>query len=80
MSSSNTDVYSYSVSNCAVTTNDVVDVTMGKDGSVDSVVVILGGHTWAGVVIDEVISSLESFGTELYAAGTSVDLNVNMVL
>lgn len=64
MTSASSGVHSNSVSNCAVA-GAKVTVTMGKDGAVDFVVVVLGSAVWAGLATDKITGNLKGFGTTL---------------
>ena len=64
MTSASSGVFSNSVSNCAVS-DSTVTVTMGKNGAVDFVVVVLGSTVWTGVETDKITGNLKGFGTVL---------------
>lgn len=60
MTSATSGVFSNSVENCAVSGAGVT-VTMGKNGAVDFVVVVLGSAVWAGVETDKITGNLKGF-------------------
>jgi uncharacterized protein (DUF983 family) len=64
MTSASSGVHSNSVSKCEVA-GAKVTVTMGKDGAVDFVVVVLGSAVWAGLATDKITGNLKGFGTTL---------------
>ena len=67
MTSATSGAHSNSVSRCEVS-GSTVTVTLGKNGAVDFVVVVLGSAVWAGVETDKITGDLKGFGTTLLSA------------
>lgn len=73
MTGANTGTFSNSVSLCKVVGGKAVEVTMGKDGAVDFVVVILSSYAVGFTEADKITGSLTAYTATLFSAAAAVN-------